>query len=261
MVAIDAGAVILVSLAICLASEHLLFMTILVPTVLLVRMGLVAAVAERESVCLPGELIFLALCTVVGGFNDWNSVCNRGIYDYTVPHYLSFSTIPVWMLLFWGMILRFMARVCRWERLGPPGTPSDRVGVGRISVKDGRIKVAAELVLIGVTRRMIYAQYLDPVWSWAPFAAALLAALLFLKPILHDFKLMAIVLVAGPAVEILYIQVGHLHTYHLGWIGGVPLWITFWWLLGILVWNDLSLRLQRFLLSMMGGPPNPAQSP
>ena len=105
-------------------------MTLFVPLVIIARIRIVALVADREGVNLPAELLFLLICTVLGGFNDWNSVCNKKIYDYTVPHYFGFSTIPLWMLLFWGMILRFVARLARWQALGPPAQVSDTVGIG-----------------------------------------------------------------------------------------------------------------------------------
>lgn len=31
---------------------------------------------------------------------------------------------------------------------------------------------------------------------------------------------------------------------HLGWFGGVSLWIVLWWLLAVLVWKDLAYRLE-----------------
>ena len=63
----------------------------------------------------------------------------------------------------------------------------------------------------------------------------------------HDAKLLALFAVGGPGIEILYIQVGGLHRYDLGWLGGVPLWIALWWLLAVLVGKDLSARLLRLL--------------
>lgn len=52
-----------------------------------------------------------------------------------------------------------------------------------------------------------------------------------------------LVLALGAIVEVAYIQGGGLHRYHLGWIGGVPLWIALWWPLAVLVWGDLARRL------------------
>jgi len=252
LVGIDAAVVAVVSLAICVASENLLFMTAFIPLVILVRIGLVVSVANREGVHLPAELLFLLVCTVLGGFNDWNSVCNKKIYDYTVPHYFVFSTIPLWMLLYWGMILRFVARLARWQLLDPPQRVSDSVGIGSRHIESGAFKVVAELLLVLVTRQTIYRLYADPVLSWLPFLGALCIFLVLIRPQRHDFKLLAIFLAGGPLIEVLYIQVGRLHAYHLGWIGGVPLWIALWWLLIVLIWKDIAFRLERTLRTVVG---------
>jgi hypothetical protein len=68
--------------------------------------------------------------------------------------------------------------------------------------------------------------------------------LLVCSPTKHDLKLLLIFLIGGPLIEILYIQLGGLHQYDLGWLGGVPLWIALWWLLAVLVWKDLAYRLE-----------------
>jgi len=99
-----------------------------------------------------------------------------------------------------------------------------------------------------VTRQSIYVHYLDPVRSWLPFLIAIGLYLVLLSPTRHDAKLLAVFFVAGPASEILYIQVGGLHRYHLGWLGGAPLWIVLWWMLAILIWKDLALRLESALI-------------
>ena len=103
LVAIDAACVIVVSIAISFASDRLLLMTILVPIVISARMVCLALGAGGSRVPMRAEIVFFALCTLLGAFNDWNSVVNHRIYDYTVPvHFPGFSTIPLWMLLFWG---------------------------------------------------------------------------------------------------------------------------------------------------------------
>ena len=252
LLALDAACVAAVSLAICLASRHLLFMTALVPAVILARFLVLSALADREGVSMRAELVFFALCTALGAFNDWNSVCHKKIYDYTVPHYFDFSTIPLWMLLFWGMILRFIARLARWERLGPDGAPSDRMGIGRLRADRAGLKIAAELALVMATRWMVYRFYADPLLSWAPFLAAILLFSVLFGPSRHDVKLLLLFLLFGPVVEILYIQIGGLHSYLLGWFGGVPLWIVLWWALSILIWKDLAFRIEKGLRSVLG---------
>lgn len=105
------------------------------------------------------------------------------------------------------------------------------------------LKLTVELVLVFATRQLLYRYYLDPLLSWAPFAAALLVYVALFRPSGHERILMALAAVVGPAVEIAFIRAGHLHHYHLGWLGGVPLWIVLWWVLAVLIWNDVSGRL------------------
>lgn len=244
LVAIDAATIAVVSLAICLFSQQLLLMTVLVPAVLVIRLVLTGWLDRGEGLSFKAELFFFALCTAMGGFNDWNSVVNHRIYDYGVPHYFAFSSIPIWMLLYWGMILRFIARLARFGSLAPPERPNDAFGLPGLRLRSGMVRVLAQLVLVLATRQCIYRLYLDPWWSWIPFVIALLLFGLLFSPDWHDLKLVALFLVGGPAIEVLYIQVASLHSYHLGWIGGVPLWIALWWLVIVLIWKDLALRLE-----------------
>ncbi len=235
---VDAGTIVAGSVAICLASDQLALMTALVPALLVVRFLL-----WRGP--LGPELLFFGVCLALGAFNDWNSVVRHRIYDYAVPVYWpELTTIPVWMLLFWGMILRFFATLAGWERL-EPGEVRDEVYLGRRVVRSPWLKVGVLLGIIAVTRQLIYRNFDDPILSWLPFAAALLVYAVLLRPDRHDRRLVVIFLLGGPAVEVLYIQVAGLHQYSLGWLGGVPLWIALWWVLAVLVWKDLAGRIQR----------------
>lgn len=241
---LDASVIGVVSLLICLFSQRLLLMTVAVPLVLVARLLIFGRIplAERGWTLGREALLFLG-CTLLGGFNDWNSVVNHRIYDYTVPHYFpGFSTIPIWMLLFWGMILRFLISLFRYRRLDPPTAVRDEVHFGARVIRNGWLRLALLLSFVAVTRQFIYRFYLDPVLSWLPFVACLGLYVVLFRPTRYDWKLLALFLVGGPAIEILYIQVGGLHAYHLGWLGGVPLWIASWWLLVIPIWNDLSGR-------------------
>jgi hypothetical protein len=244
LVMIDAAAIGIASAAICLFSRQLLFMTVFITAVFSGRCALVAALSKTENTNLKAEILFLLICTALGAFNDWNSVDRQGIYRYTVPHYFQFSTIPLWMLLFWGLILRFIARLARWERLGPPEAANNRVGIGRFNVESPVARLFVLLTLILATRLSIFRFWDDPLWSWLPFLLALLVFLAVCAPSGHDFLLLLICLPGGPLIEIVYIQLGGLHEYDLGWIGGVPLWIALWWLLAVLVWKDLAYRLE-----------------
>ncbi len=247
LVAIDALVIAIVSAAICFWSDRLVLMTILVSVVILLRHAILFVIADIEGVSIKAELAFWLLCTMLGAFNDWNTVVHHRVYDYTVPHFFAFTTIPIWMLLFWGMILRFFARLAKWDKLNPPAEASNKIGIGKTTFDSAALKIILQLVLIAITRHCIYRLYLNPFGSWLPFLAALILYLLFTKPTRHDFKLIAIFIFGGPLIEILYIQVGGLHTYHLGWIGGVPLWIALWWLLAIVIWKDLAFRIERIL--------------
>jgi hypothetical protein len=241
---LDAAAVGLVSILICIASRRLPLMTAGVLGVLLGRLLLLALLPPADGLSLKAEILFFLVCLGLGAFNDWNSVVRHRIYDYTVPSDLSWSTIPLWMLLGWGLILRSFARLCRWQALGPPAAPRNLVRLGFTTLENAWAKIALELILVLLTRQTIYRLYLDPLLSWLPFAAALILAVLLFGLTRHDLKILGCLALFGPGAEILYINVGNLHHYHLGWIGGVPLWIALWWLLAALVGKDLALRLE-----------------
>ena len=243
---VDAGTIVVASVAICLAADRLALMSVLVPALLVGRFLL------WRGPLVP-ELLFFGVCTALGAFNDWSSVVRHGVYAYSVPVYWpQLSTIPVWMLLFWGMILRFFATLASWERLGP-GAARDDVHLGRRVVRSPWLRVGVLLAIVAVTRQLVYRYFDHPVLSWLPFALALLSYAALLRPDRHDRRLVLLFLVGGPAVEVLYIQVAGLHRYSLGWLGGVPLWIALWWVLAVLVWKDLAGRIQRALGSVSVG--------
>ena len=219
-------------------------MSLLVAVVIALRTLAWTRLPAAERGPLRVELVFLAACTLIGGFNDWNSVVHHGIYDYTVAVWWpEVTSIPVWMLVFWGMILRFVFTLSRWSRLGPPQRPDDTLSPGGRTLRRPALKVGFLLLLTLATRQCIYRFPADPWLSWLPFAVALLAYALVCRPRRHDLLLVGAFALGGPAVEMLYIGVGGLHRYELGWFAGVPLWIALWWLLAVLVWKDLAARL------------------
>jgi hypothetical protein len=243
--AIDAAAVVTVGAAICVASYQPVLMTAVVSSVVVLRFlaWLRLPVPERELSPLR-EVAFFALCTVLGAGNDWNSVVRHRVYDYTVPHWSANPhAIPFWMLLYWGLILRFVVTLCRWNKMAAPRFPAADIHLGSYITSSPYLKVIGEIALTVATRQMIYAYYLHPLLSWLPFAAALATYALVFRLAPHERALLMLAAIGGPVVEILFIQVGRLHRYHLGWFGGVPLWIILWWMLAVLVWNDLSARL------------------
>ncbi len=249
--AIDLSALAVVSAGICLGSHHLAAMSALVPAVMVARTVAWRLLPDTERGHSVGwEVVALVAFAAIGGFNDWNSVHHHRIYDYGVPvAFPELSSIPAWMLLYWGLILRSMATLAWWRTPHDQG-PSDRVRLGRTTVRSAPLKVGLQLALVLVTRQCIYRLYDDPVWSWAPFAGALLLYALLFRPSRRELGLACALLIIGPAVEALYVQVGGLHRYHLGWLGGVPVWIALWWVLGMLVWRDLT---GRALMAAAGG--------
>jgi hypothetical protein len=82
---------------------------------------------------------------VIGAFTDWTTVDVRGVYRYTVPAELpELSTIPIWMLVYWGIILRLISGLSRWRRLElPPFSDQLLLGPWR------RSSPALRLVTIG----------------------------------------------------------------------------------------------------------------
>jgi hypothetical protein len=247
--AVDAVAVGVVSAGICLASQRPVWMSALVAWVLVLRFAAWARLpaAERWG-SLASELAFFALCTAIGAFNDWNSVVRQRIYDYAVPAFFpAVSTSPLWMLVYWGMILRFLATLCRWQRLAPAAGLRNEIHLPGRVLEAPWLKVGVELLLVAATRWLVYRHYGDPLLSWLPFIAALVLYAGLFRPDRHGRRLAGIVALGGPLVEIAYIQLGGLHRYQLGWLGGVPLWIALWWVLAILIWDDLSARLQALL--------------
>lgn len=250
---VDAVAVGLISAFICLWSERLALMSVLVPAVLLARLGLWLALprAERD---LGGcaEVAFFLMATLFGAFNDWNSVTRHRVYDYTVPTDLpGLSHIPIWMLLYWGLILRFVLTVFHWRRSGLPRA-GDGVFLGRRAAARPVLRVLLVLGLVLATRQAIYRLYDHVLLSWLPFAVAILAYLALFRPDRARLRLLVLVVLTGPAVEALYINVGHLHAYRLGWLGGVPIWIALWWGLAALVWDDLGTRIMDGLERVLG---------
>lgn len=243
---LDAVTIVIVSIAILVAANGLGFMTLFVPWILFLRVVAYHFLPDAEKLW-PAWVEALAVlgCAVLGGFNDWNSVVNHRIYDYTVTvTYPELTTIPGWMLLFWGMILRFFFTLGRWRRLDPPAAPRNTVWLGR-RFESPWLKVGLELALILATRQAIYRLYDDPLWSWIPFALAIGAYAVLFRPIKQEWTILAVMLVGGPIVEALYIQVGGLHRYHHGVFFGVPVWICLWWALAALIWSDLSFRVAR----------------
>lgn len=244
--ALDAAAVGAVSVAIVTASHQLAFMTAFVPAVIFARFVAWASLSKQErGGSLLGELLFFVLCTGIGAFNDWNSVVRHHVYAYAPTGYFpGVTTIPIWMLLYWGLILRFLATLFQWRRVDAQPHPNNDLYLPWRHVSSATLRVTALLVIVALTRQLIYRHNADPLWSWLPFAAALVLYVFLMRPDRRERLLIVVFAIGGPLVEVLYIQLGDLHHYRLGWIGGVPLWIALWWVLSAMIWRDISLRIR-----------------
>jgi len=241
-VAIDLVALAAFVALACALGHHLAVMTVAVPALIVARTVAFALVPRAERGPLSVELLLLGALTVLGAFNDWRTVVVHGVYDYTVPTDLGPGTLPLWMLLAWGLILRGVFSVATWGRLGPP--PRWPAGGGLI--RSGPARALVMLALVAITRPLIYAFYLDPWLSWLPFAAALAVAVLLLGLDRGARWLALIALLAGPAVEALLIGAGGLHRYALGWVGGVPVWICLWWVVASVFLRELGWHARAF---------------
>lgn len=246
---LDAGTIAAISVLICVGAKQLVLMSVLVPAVIALRcLGYWRFARGEQDHPLGRELLLLAICTALGGFNDWNTVVNKRIYDYTVPVFFpDLTTIPLWMLLYWGMILRFLLTLFRWGRLNPPGHVENTVWFGSRRVDNPVARVVTLLALVAATRFFIFRYSQHVVYSWLPFALGLVAYAVLLRPSQYMRRLLLLFLIGGAAIEVLYIQVGGLHYYHLGWIGGVPLWIALWWVLIVPIWNDIGIRIHQLV--------------
>lgn len=250
---VDVVAVAVMSVALCVLGQQ--------PQVMLgVTLGVMAVRTvvwsrwAHPSASLAREAALLAICAVVGGFNDWNTVVRHGVYGYNVPSdLLPYSSIPLWMLLYWGLVLRGLASLGGWHGLGAEPASRPRVGTAGM--------VAAMAFIMVVTRQSIFRLYLDPVGSWLPFALAIGLYVVVWRPAARRLRLAAIMLVVGPLTEVLYINAGHLHAYALGVVGGVPVWIVLWWVLAVLLWADVFPWLEAVLAPKHSGVPAPAPKP
>ncbi len=249
-VLVDGAIVGSIGVAICLGGQQLPFMTGLVALVFVVRVSL----ARQLGGSIGRELVFLGICTAVGAANDWNTVVLHDVYAYDVPSALPVDgAIPVWMLLYWGLILRFVSSLGRWPGLGDEG-PSDQVGFPKHRRAHPLGRLAVQLVLVLATRQAIYRFFDDPLLSWLPFAGAAALWWLLLGLSAHDRRLALLAVTVGTASEAVLITVGGLHRYELGLIGGVPLWIILWWPLAVLVWKDIGGRIEAALSSASAAP-------
>jgi hypothetical protein len=253
LTAIDAAVIAAVSLAICTMSQHLWFMTLFVILAIAVRFWALYKVAAKENISMVGEGIFFTICAVVGAAYDWNAVAVRSLYFYLVPNFFPTLPIPVWMMLYWGMILRGLARFARWRALSPPPSPAKSIGISDMRIDAGWLKVIAELAIMFLAGRAIGKLYMDPILSWLPFAAGLGIYLILFPPEKHDLKLLMVGLFVCPAIEIAYVRTGDLYKFYLDDIYGAPVWLFFWWMLAILTWKDLAFRMERLIGRVFGG--------
>ncbi|MBT3981774.1 MAG: hypothetical protein HOE90_10500 [Bacteriovoracaceae bacterium] len=243
---VDTFVIVAISILICFFSKKLLLMSIVVPLILAVRLIYTLIRFDEKK----QEIILYTICTILGAFNDWNSVVGKGVYDYHAPVYFpEFSTIPIWMLLYWGMILRYMAAVAWWPGLGKDVELKNEVHLGSKVWKSTPTKIILQLAIVFVTRQFIYHYYLDSVLSFAPFVVALILYSLIFRPNKREIKLGLLCISLGTVVEILYIGAGDLHYYHHGILFGVPIWISLWWSLSVIIWKDIYKLIEQKISS------------
>ncbi len=249
---IDAAATLAIGMAACAWGQSPGAMLAVVIAVVASRMALwrsLDSAARRHG--LPAEIAFFSLCTVLGALNDWNTVDRHRVYAYLVPSDVSWSSIPLWMMLFWGQILRSIATAATWAR-GHDAMPTGVRVLGGTRSHPLR-RVAVMLALVICTRQCVYRLWDHPVWSWLPFAVGIALFAFFLGVGRAERRLAVIALAVGPAFEAGLIGLGGLHRYSLGWIFGVPLWIILWWILATWMWGELSGR----FLSVLERPADP----
>jgi hypothetical protein len=242
-IVVDVLLVVAISLLVCFFSREPALMGAIVAAAFVLRLLAWSRLpAADRDLGLSRELVFFFACTLIGAFNDWNTVVVRGVYEYTVPAELpAFSTIPIWMLAYWGIILRLMSGLSRWRRLGLPPL-SDEIFFGPWRRRSPALRLVTIALLVVVTRASIFRHYEHPVLSWLPFALALVVAAVVLRPGARRLAVAFTATLLGTLIESLYVNVAGLHWYGLGWLGGVPLWIALWWALATLLWGELSTR-------------------
>jgi hypothetical protein len=242
-IALDVLLVAGITLLVCFFSREPAVMGMAVAAAFALRLAVWSRLpAGERDLSFSQELVFFGACVVIGAFNDWNTVVLRGVYRYTVPAELpALSTIPIWMLAYWGIILRLMSGLSRWRRLRLPPLP-DTVGLGPWRHRSVSLRFVLIALLVVVTRASIFRHYEHPLLSWLPFALALVIAAVVLRPGARRLAIALTASVLGTLVESLYVRVAGLHFYELGWLGGVPLWIALWWALATLLWGELTTR-------------------
>lgn len=237
--AVDLVALGVGSWLICRAATDLPAMSIAMAGLIGIRTIMAGWLVRREGGRVVDELLVFLICMLIGAFNDWNTVVRHGIYRYAVPVYWpQWSTIPVWMLAYWGIILRAMAGLF----IVVAGETSDRVQWGRWRRDHAGARLGIQLGLVAVARQAIVAWWWHPILSWAVPLIALVVRIVVVPPTRRELLALGVLLAVGPAVESLYILVAGLHVYALGWLGGVPLWIVVWWALGGSTWGELAVR-------------------
>jgi len=178
-----------------------------------------------------GDLIFFFLGFVLGGGNDLISMYKK-VYAYLPAPDISLLPIPMWVLLFWGLIFVFFRKLMRF---GPfLGEPPKRL-IDQPLLLDG---------LILVIYRMIIYRTADRFWlPDALFAAILVLRLLVSVPSKNERRLMLTMLVLGPAYEIWLIHCG-LYVYQTGFFYGMPLWLIVYWVFVIRLLKAIFDRIE-----------------
>ncbi len=185
-----------------------------------VMSALAAAVISARFILIGRryDWIFLLIGVVAGGGNDMLSMM-KGVYRYLPPHELSIP-IPLWMLLFWGYVF-----VAFRQLFALPAFRGDGFG-GKPWAIDARL--IADLAVVIAFRIIIYHFVRHEPIPTIGYASVLALRLLVIPPKARDWKLMAVVMVAGPAYEALLILFG-LYFYYDPVFLGMPAWLLIYW--------------------------------
>ena len=217
-------------------------------TMLLVVLGLMALrtllwtfwVREHP---LGVELGLYVTCILFGGLNDWNTVFRHRVYEYTVPSDIpQWSSIPLWMLILWGPILRFVVSLGRFRRLGEADADPNLVRLPGFQKSSAWLCVALSLALVLITRQFTYRLSLHVVFSWLPYLVAIVAYVAMFRPAARKRNLAIFFILVGTLFEVLLAKGAGLHRYNLGWVFGIPIWIVLWWGLGAVIISDFAER-------------------
>ena len=162
------------------------------------------------------DWVYLLIGVAGGGGNDLMSML-KDVYYYTPKDVLP---IPIWMLLLWGHVFVAFRQFFRLPFfIGP-----------ELKGKPWRLdkRLIADIAVVVLFRVIIYNfVHKDPIPTYA-FGAVLAARLILIPPKIHEWKLIAAIMILGPAYEAACIRFG-LYVYYNPVFLGMPAWLLIYW--------------------------------